>query len=265
VIIESCLEGGGVDGGWSLVVTKVSEEIRRTANRMAVLLARQIKDGDRVFHGVASTLPMTAIMLARRLHAPKLVYLNIPGGVGTRPSKIPLSTTGFQLIEKAQAIFSLTEVFDLSSRGGLDLAFLSGAQIDAHGDVNLSFIGDPANSKVRLPGGAGSAAILPTAKRTILWRTVHDQRSFPESSEYTTASGLVDRVVTPLCIFKKGEDGHLYLESRHMGVTSEMVQNATGFHVNVLSKIPETAEPSPEELLALESVDPDGVHFSEFV
>jgi glutaconate CoA-transferase subunit B len=142
---------------------------------------------------------------------------------------------------------------------------LSGAQIDAHGDVNLSFIGDPGNSKVRLPGGAGSAAILPTAKRTILWRTVHDQRSFPESSEYTTASGLVDRVVTPLCIFKKGEDGHLYLESRHMGVTSEMVQNATGFHVNVLSKIPETAEPSPEELLALESVDPDGVHFSEFV
>lgn len=232
---------------------------------MAVFLARQIKDGDRVFHGVASALPMTAIMLARRMHAPNLVYLNIPGGIGALPSKMPLSNTGFQLNEKAQTIFSLTEVFDLSSQGGLDLAFLSGAQIDAHGDVNLSFIGDPVNPKVRLPGGAGSAAILPTAKRTVLWRTVHDPRSFPECSEYVTASGRVDRVVTPICIFKAGEDGRLYPESRHAGVTSKVLQDATGFHINLSHEIPETSEPSPEEILTLESVDPEGVHFREFL
>ena len=67
-------------------------------------------------------------------------------------------------MEGALSYFNLMEIFDLSARGKLDLAFLGGAQIDEHGDMNLSFIGDPAAPKVRLPGGAGSAHILPTAQ-----------------------------------------------------------------------------------------------------
>jgi glutaconate CoA-transferase subunit B len=38
-----------------------------TADAMAVALARLLHDGERVFHGVASPLPMVAILLAMRV------------------------------------------------------------------------------------------------------------------------------------------------------------------------------------------------------
>ena len=242
---------------------ELSPEKKRAADRMAVFLARQIRDGERVFHGVASALPMTAVVLARRLHAPGLTYLNIPGGVDARPARLPGSTVGVQLLEGARAHFNLTEIFDLSARGALDLAFLGGAQIDSRGDINLSFIGDPRHPKVRLPGGAGSACILPTAKRTVLWRTAHDPRSFPERCAWVTASGRVDRVVTPLCVFRK-EGGRLRIESRHAGVSPEEVRRATGFDPGPCEEAPETPEPTAPELAALEAADPEGVRFLEF-
>ncbi len=241
----------------------VTPGAQRAADRMAVFLARQIRDGETVFHGVASALPMVAVALARRAHAPGLTYLNIPGGVDASPSRLPGSTVGVQLMEGARAQFSLIEIFDLSARGGLDLAFLGGAQIDSRGDINLSFIGDPARPKVRLPGGAGSASILPTAKRTVLWRTVHDPRSFPERCPWVTASGRVDRVVTPLCIFRKVE-GRLRIESRHAGVAPGAIRAATGFDPGPAEEAPETPEPTGEERAALEAADPEGVRFLEF-
>ncbi|MDP9357083.1 MAG: hypothetical protein M3R02_17705, partial [Chloroflexota bacterium] len=64
------------------------------AEMMAVALARLIRDGETVFHGIASPLPMVAILLAQRLHAPNCVYLGIAGGVDPRPDTLPVSTVG---------------------------------------------------------------------------------------------------------------------------------------------------------------------------
>src|SRR5205085_419704 len=47
------------------------------AELMAVAIARLLRDGEVVFQGVNSTLPMVSIALARRLHAPHLTYVNI--------------------------------------------------------------------------------------------------------------------------------------------------------------------------------------------
>ena len=56
------------------------------------------------------------------------------------------------LREGAIVDFPLSDIFDLSARGGLDVAFLSGAQIDGQGRLNLSAIGPFHKPKVRLPG-----------------------------------------------------------------------------------------------------------------
>jgi len=42
---------------------------------MAVAMARLLRPGETVFHGVASPLPMVATLLAKRLYAPDLTYL----------------------------------------------------------------------------------------------------------------------------------------------------------------------------------------------
>ena len=135
------------------------ESAVRPGDMMAVELARLIRNGDRVFHGVSSHLPMIAVLLARHTHAPDAVHLNIPGGVNPEePALRSWTSAGDELWETAAAGFPLMDVFDLSMRGGLDLAFLSGVQFDREGRVNASVIGDYRRPKVRLPGGAGSAA-----------------------------------------------------------------------------------------------------------
>ncbi|MBX6722450.1 MAG: CoA-transferase [Dactylosporangium sp.] len=230
---------------------------------MAVSLARLLRDGETVFHGVASPLPMIAILLAKALHAPDLVYLNITGSIDPRPERLPVSTVDPSLLRGTRAMVTLTDLFDLAARGRLDTAFLSGVQIDGRGRINMSVIGDFAHPKVRLPGGAGSAALMPRANRTILWRTKHDPRVFVEKLDFVTAEGNVDWVVTPLCVFRR-EQGWLRVESIHPGVTPDQLRAATGFPIDVDDATPVTSPPTEAELEALARIDPDGVSLSEF-
>ena len=230
---------------------------------MAVALARLLRSGETVFHGVASPLPMVATLLAKRLHAPDLVYLSIAGSIDPQPQHLPVSTVDPALLQGTRSLVTLADLFDLSARGRLDVAFLSGVQIDGAGRINMSAIGPFAHPKVRLPGGAGSAMLMPTAKRVILWRTRHDPRTFAEHLDFVTAAGNVDRVVTPLGIFVR-RDGRLQVESLHPGVTPEEFRAVTGFPIEVGPETPVTPPPTAEELAALREVDPDGIGQSEF-
>ncbi len=233
------------------------------ADMMAVAIARLLRDGERVFHGVASPLPMVATLLAKKLHAPNLVYLNITGSVDPVPDTLPSSTVDPRLLKGTRSLVTLTDLFDLSARGELDTVFLSGVQIDAQGRINMSAIGPYERPKVRLPGGAGSACLMPTAKRTILWRTKHDPRTFVEKVSFVTAAGRVDRVVTPLCVFQMRE-GRLQVETIFPYSSPEEVRQQTGFTVEVDDSMPIAPFPTTEEMAALQAVDPQGVRLVEF-
>jgi glutaconate CoA-transferase, subunit B len=230
---------------------------------MAVAMARLLNSGETVFHGVASPLPMVATLLAKRLHAPDLTYLNITGAVDSAPDRLPVSTVDPALLHGTRALVTLADLFDLSARGRLDVAFLSGVQIDAEGRINLSAIGSYEHPAVRLPGGAGSAMLMPTARRVILWRTKHDPRTFVDQLDFVTAAGNVDRVVTPLGIFAR-RDRRLEVESLHPGVTWQAFRDATGFAVAVGPETPVTSPPTVEELMVLRAIDPGMVVRSEF-
>jgi glutaconate CoA-transferase, subunit B len=230
---------------------------------MVASLARVLRDGETIFHGVASPIPMVATLLAKQLHAPNLTYLNIAGGVDPDPDALPVSTVDPGLVRGARSMVRLIDLFDLAASGRLDTAFLSGVQIDGRGRTNMSVIGDFATPKVRLPGGAGSAAIMPRAKRTLIWRTKHDRRVFVEHLDFVTAAGNVDRVVTPLCVFRR-VDGALIVESRHSWASPEQLVEATGFAITVDSSTPVTPELSTNERNVLTRIDPNGVTLTEF-
>jgi glutaconate CoA-transferase subunit B len=230
---------------------------------MVVALARLLRDGETVFHGVASPIPMVATLLAKATHAPNLVYLNIAGGVDPEPATLPVSTVDPSLLRGARSMVTLTDLFDLAASQRLDTAFLSGVQIDGQGRTNMSVIGPFARPKVRLPGGAGSAAIMPRAKRTLLWRTKHDRRVFVDTLDFVTAAGNVDRVVTPLCVFRR-MDGQLVVESRHPWASPEQLIEATGFPICVDAATPITLEPTAGERDCLARIDSDGVTLTEF-
>ena len=230
---------------------------------MVVSLARLLRDGETVFHGVASPIPMVATLLAKQTHAPNLVYLNIAGGVDPVPDSLPVSTVDPALIRGARSMVTLTDLFDLAASQRLDTAFLSGVQIDGQGRTNMSVIGAFDAPKVRLPGGAGSAAIMPRAKRTLIWRTKHDRRVFVDRLDFVTAAGNVDRVITPLCIFRR-VDGKLAVESRYSWASPEELTAATGFSIEVDESTPITPEIRTDEREALLRIDPEGVTLTEF-
>ena len=246
-----------------VINTAAGNEILMKADMMVTAIARLLMDGETVFHGVSSPVPMTAVKLAKKLHAPDLVYLNIPGGVDGSPSgMLNTSTAGADLLDKSPAYFPLMEIFDLSMRGGLDVAFLSGVQFDPFGNVNASVIGDYSKPKVRLPGGAGSAVLIPTAKKPIIWRTVHNKRTFVEKCDFNTTRGNLHRIVTPLCMFRM-EAGRVVLDSVFPYSSVDEVRANTGFELDC-SSVRTEPEPTKEELRLLRMIDPKKIRTMEF-
>jgi glutaconate CoA-transferase subunit B len=245
------------------MMNTIGNENYQVSDIMICAMARLIHNGENVFHGVSSHMPMLAVMLAKAMHAPEAVYLNIPGGVDPKPKNLEKYTSaGAELWEQAGAVFPLTEVFDLSMRGRLDVAFLSGIQFDKTGNVNASVIGDYHKPKVRMPGGAGSAVLIPTAKRAIIWRTKHDKRTFVEKVDFVTTRGNIDRIVTPLCIFKY-ENGELILDTIHPASNLQEIIDNTAFEVKYRS-IEFTPFPTKEELTILQRIDPKNYRNIEF-
>ncbi len=245
------------------MMSTIENENYQVSDIMICAMARLIHNGENVFHGVSSHMPMLAVMLAKALHAPEAVYLNIPGGVDPKPKNLEKYTSaGAELYEQAVAVFPLAEIFDLSMRGRLDVAFLSGIQFDKTGNVNASVIGDYHKPKVRMPGGAGSAVLIPTAKRAIIWRTKHDKRTFVNKVDFVTTRGNIDRIVTPLCVFKY-ENGELLLDTIHPTSSLQEVIDNTGFEVKYKS-IEYTPLPTKEEMTILKRMDPKNYRNIEF-
>src|SRR5581483_6575833 len=137
------------DGGR---VTHTADEM------MAVEAARRLDDGAVCFVGIG--LPSLAANLARRTHAPGCVLIYESGTIGAKPEELPLSIGDGELAETADAVVSVPEMFAYWLQGErIDVGFLGAAQIDRHGNLNSTVIGDYDRPAVRLPGGGGAPEI----------------------------------------------------------------------------------------------------------
>src|SRR5947199_8153511 len=128
---------------------------------MALEAARRLRDGDVCFVGIG--LPSLAANLARATHAPNCVLIYESGTIGAKPKRLPLSIGDGELAETADAVVSVPEMFAYWLQGRrIGVGFLGAAQIDRHGNLNSTVIGDYAAPKVRLPGGGGAPEIAPS-------------------------------------------------------------------------------------------------------
>ncbi len=222
---------------------------------IVINLARQIRANELTFSGVNSTLPMLACLLAKRAYDFHFTYINVAGGVEPQPKKIPHSSSDPAIVEGSAAIFANQDFYDLCARGGMDLAYLGCAQIDAQGRTNVSAIGSWHDPKVRLPGGGGAAVMLPTAKRVVTWRTEHSPRSLVEKLDFVTAAGNLAALITPIAVFQR-RNGRLALESWHPDSSLDEVVKRTGFKFDT-----DGAKPTPpataQENETLRTLDPD--------
>jgi len=240
---------------------------------LAVMGSRQLRDHQTVFTGVGA--PMMASVLAQRRHAPRLTMVIEGGIVGPRwrTGWLPISTNEMRCAYRAQMLPGITDAFLLAQRGFLDVGFIGGAQIDAYGNLNTSYIGGVERPKVRLPGSGGANDIISLCREVIIL-TVHERRRFTETVDFVTSpgwlgggdarrrSGLlfggVSRLVTTLALF--GFDAtsrRIRLEAVHPGVSVERVRDETGFDFLVADAVTVTEPPAADELAILRELDPE--------
>jgi glutaconate CoA-transferase subunit B len=223
---------------------------------MAVAAARRLTDGTVCFVGIG--LPSLAANLARRTHAPGCVLVYESGTIGARPERLPLSIGDGELAETADSVVPVPEMFAYWLQGGrIDVGFLGAAQIDRHGNLNSTVIGDYANPRVRLPGGGGAPEIALGVKDVFVMLR-HSTRTFVPELDFTTSLGERVRVVVTDLGVLEPRGGELTLVATHAGVSVDDVRAATGWELKVAPDVGGTEPPTDEELAALRALETKG-------
>ena len=198
--------------------------LRKIIARRAALELRP-RDLLNIGYGVAVGLPR--IVLEEGI-AEAVTFTTEHGALGG----FPIDAANFGAHLNPFAIFDSPTMFDLYNGGGLDVAFLSHAQVDRHGNVNVSRFGN------LLPGCGGFHNITEHTPRLVftgsfmakgLEATVAEgqlqiskegrARKFVQEVEQITLSGRRAwgkgqsvRYVTERAVFSLGEDGPVLIE-----------------------------------------------------
>jgi glutaconate CoA-transferase subunit B len=242
---------------------------------LTVMSARLLKEGQIVFAGVG--IPLLSATLAQRMSCPGLTILFEGGVIGPmiEPGALPPSTNEQRCTKRANMVLGATDVLLLLQRGYVDVGFMGGAQIDKHGNLNSSYIGDAANPKTRLPGTGGGNDIASLTQMIVAMK--HERRRFVDHVDFITSPGFLQgrttrrdsglyaggmyRIVTDLGVFGFAtESKEMEVVALHPGVTIERVQDNTGFRIAHGRDIAVTEPPTSRELAVVRELDPEKLY-----
>ncbi len=217
----------------------------RPEDVMTIAASRLLEDGKVLFAGIGQ--PLVAAAIAKRRQAPHLTVLLEGGMIGIEliPGELPASTNEVRAAVGAQMLISATDIFLMAQRGFFDYGFIGVAQVDQHGNVNTSIVGDAEHPKVRLPGPGGANDIASMCNQVVVV-TQHETRRFVERVDFITSPGFLSGgtsrrdsglihggpkwVVTDLALLDFEEESHrMRVRALQAGVTLEQVRAATGF------------------------------------
>jgi len=228
--------------------------------QMVASLARTIDDDDSIILGSFTPLAYTAYMLAKLTHAPNAFIVGY-SGVDPLPFQLSFHSSEAACTRFAAGLWSMTECIEaLHLRGMGDIEAVSSAQLDANGDINISWLATPVKDAegnptgemnprgLRLPGGAGAPVVYGLHRKGVAYFAGHSKQVFVPKVNYVTgtryfftdeerkAQGLRPGplyVVTNLCVMQMVERGKWKVLSLHKGVTADDVISNTGFEVEV--------------------------------
>jgi glutaconate CoA-transferase subunit B len=256
---------------------------------MVYQIALSIEDGCLAFHGFGSPLVQLALHLARRTHAPRLVLVaGATYGVNPTPPFLTPTTNDWAMDRGAQCHLDIEELFDLAASGRVGRMFLSGLQIDRHGNMNVTRMGRD-RLQLKLPGGGGGCNLSCDVERVTIWTAAHRAPPDPQgrrrfrlveacdfitSVGHRTATGKgraemgyrglgPDRIVTELGTFDFDAAGHARLTALYPDVDLDEVRASTGFDFPVHAGLGPTPLPTPEMVEYLRALDPMAVHERE--
>jgi glutaconate CoA-transferase subunit B len=241
---------------------------------MAATAAREIQDGELAFIGVG--MPLMAATVAKFSHAPNFNMMVEYGAMGPAPLRLPMCVDCAVNNERAYFAGSQREVMGAQQAGFVDVACISGAQIDKYGNLNSTAIGDYYAPKVRLAGSGGANDLASSAGRTIIMMR-QDGRNFVNEVDYLTSpghlsgpgarekAGLVGSgpaaVITTMGVYRfDAETREMYLEKIHPGVDIENIKKAVQWDLAISPHLTETELPTEEQIMIMRTLDPLAVY-----
>jgi len=249
-----------------------------TSELLAVLLSRDLVDGEKAIIGTNSDIQLAACNLARLTHAPRLWWVSGPGGMVNPMRDHLLSTADYENVESAEAWLDLPAMIDFIDWKihFFDFAILSAIQVDRFGNINTVCVGEHRKPRLRGPGTVGISALCGLSKRFYAFVTRHDRSVFVPRVDFLCGPGHMDGgdsrermglppggpklVMSPLGVFdfEPGSKA-MRVSTLNPGVTLEQVRDSTGFDVVVDAPPPTTKMPTGSELQVLRaSVDKNG-------
>jgi glutaconate CoA-transferase subunit B len=251
---------------------------------LVVEVASHLNDEEVVFIGIgtggrafimAVGIPLAACRLAQLSHAPNLVPMLGPlidPDLESLPSSL---RDDYELVHwHSKAQIPEQEALDIFKCGKMDVGFVSGAQIDKYGNLNITSIGDYNNPSVRLVGCLAQTDHAAFAKRTLITMD-QTKKNFVEKVDFISGQGFLDgpgyrekmglrgkgpdKVFTNLGVLGfDSETKTMKLEKLHPGATVDDVIDNTGFEIIIPDQIGQTNIPSKEQIdLIRNKIDPD--------
>jgi glutaconate CoA-transferase subunit B len=229
---------------------------------MACRLGREISDGDVVGVGLGTPMALAGALMARNCHAPRS-HLLVAGALSPDADLLTCLRGAAALAGRTAAFVPHVLTMEMAERQSMTLQFLRPAQVDGAGNANTSRITGSDGSVRRLPGGLATADVWRILPRVVVYHTDHRERSLPNKVGFITGAGGGDprrgtRGPTDRAVFRFTPAG-ARLESLHRGEDFDAVRRDTGFPFAVEDSVDTTAEPSSEELAALEQLDPHAI------
>ena len=235
----------------------------------AVALAECFRGDGEILANPIGTLPTIGGRLAKATFEPALVVTD--GEALLVENILPV---GVDAPEKVVAGYNpYRTMFDVVWSGRRHI-IMGASQIDAHGNQNFAFIGDPRQPTAQLLGMRGAPGNTINDK-TSYWIPNHSTRVMVEEVSVVSGVGYdrakavgaaaqhhqLVRVVTNLCVCDFDTPEHkLQLQSLHPGVSLDDVGAATGFALSVPTDVPTTRLPTDDELRWIrEVIDPLGL------
>src|ERR1700757_4149230 len=160
---------------------------------MAIVLARDLQDGDVLRVGVAMPIVEAAVRLAHLGHGPnmELIFLGARMNVA-RLKNLPMPAFGWdrRVVRWAESYSDTGHRFDRVKDWSKHVFFIGGVQVDAHGNTNLIGIGkDYRKLKFRGPGSVGIPTLSTHVGRYYIVLNNHTPRVLVEQCDYISAYG----------------------------------------------------------------------------
>ncbi|MHB1420398.1 MAG: CoA-transferase [Bacillota bacterium] len=249
---------------------------------MAIVAARQIRDGDLVGCGAVSEIPRAALGLAIHLHAPNTVYY-LAGTCclvarNCKNDKMRIYHSGVDYRAMMYGVEARIDHEDLMFRLRDKKAFFGGGmQIDMYGNTNLVAIGDYNKPTVRGVGAVGTTTNFGEVRSAYLYFIEHSTRVFVPKVDFLSSPGYLtgwdarqkagytgngpEVVITPMAVLDfETPSKRMRLRSVHSGFAVSDVVDNTGFELVIDGQVPTTPPPTDEEIKVLrEKVDTDGI------